>query len=59
MNVVLKRAYGESFVPDYRLVVTYNVTAENEAEVVRQFSTDRAAHSDGWLTKVERIDEQP
>lgn len=42
--------------PTYKLVVTYEVEAENEAEVVRQFSADRAAHSDGWLTLVERIE---
>lgn len=51
----LLTTHGRYPMPEYRMVVTYNVTAEDEAEAVRQFSADRA-HSDGWLSKVEAIE---
>ncbi len=42
--------------PTYKLVVTFQVEAEDEAEVVRRFSADKAALKDAWLNRVERIE---
>lgn len=40
---------------DYRMVVVFNVKAEDEADAVRKFSRPEE-RPDGWLNLVERIE---